>query len=80
MDTIELPITYKNKSLIFNAHFLQAGYTYNFEVDINGIKFFFEPDEEQNYRALVAPEVINTINIDGELLKLIAESLKNILK
>lgn len=80
MHTIEVPVTYKNKDLVFNATFLQAGYTYKFEVDVNGINIFFEPDEEQNYRAMVAPEMSNKINIDEELLKLIAESLKDILK
>ncbi len=80
MHTIEVPVTYKNENLLFNATFLQAGYTYKFEVDLNGINVFFEPDEEQCYRALVAPEMIHTINIDGELLKLIAESLKHLLK
>lgn len=81
MHTIEVSVTYKNKKTFFNAHFLQAWYTYKFEIDVNGINIFFEPDEEQNYRALVAPEMINKINnIDGELLKLIAKSLKNILK
>lgn len=46
MDTIEVPVTYKNKNLIFNADFLQTGYSYKFEVDVNGVKVYFEPDEE----------------------------------
>jgi hypothetical protein len=80
-DIIEVPVTYKNKNLIFSAHFLKVGFSYKFEVDINGINVCFEPDEEQNFRAFVQPEIINNINnIQVELLGLIAENLKRILK
>ena len=49
---LEVPVTYKNQELIFNAKFLQLGYSYKFEVDVNGI-IFFEPDEERNVRAII---------------------------
>jgi hypothetical protein len=41
---LEVSVTYKNQGLIFNAKFIQFGYSYKFEVDVNGIMIFFEPD------------------------------------
>ncbi len=43
---LEVPVTYKNKEMIFYSKFIQFGYSYKFEVDVNGIIVFFEPDEE----------------------------------
>ena len=52
-DDLEVPVTYKNQELIFYAKFMQFGYSYEFEVDVNGIMIFFEPDEERNFRAII---------------------------
>ena len=80
-DTIEIPVNYKNKDLIFEAKFLQFGYAYKFEIDVNGTTVFFEPDEERNFRAIVDPSIENErMKIDKELIQLIAESLQAILK
>ena len=44
---------------------------------VNGVNVFFEADEEQNYRAFVEPEKINNRNnIEAELLRLIAGSIR----
>ena len=80
-DTIEIPVNYKNKNLMFEAKFLQFGYSYKFQIDVNGTTIFFEPDEERNFRAIVDPSIENGHNnIDVELIQLIAESLQAILK
>ena len=78
---LEVPVTYKNQELIFNAKFIQFGYSYKFEVDVNGIIVFFEPDEERNFRAIVDPTIDHgNHKIDKELIKLIAEALATMLK
>ena len=78
---LEVPVTYKNQELVFNAKFIQFGYSYKFEVDVNGIIFFFEPDEERNLRAIVDPTIDHgNHKIDKELIKLIAEALATMLK
>ena len=78
---LEVPVTYKNQELIFNAKFIQFGYSYKFEVDVNGVIVFFEPDEEKNFRAIIDPSVgPGNHKIDKELIQLIAEALVEILK
>ena len=78
---LEVPVTYKNQELIFYAKFIQFGYSYKFEVDVNSILVFFEPDEERNFRAMIDP-TIDHVNhkIDKELIQLIAGTLVEMLK
>ena len=78
---LEVPVTYKNQELIFYAKFIQFGYPYKFEVDVNGIIVFFEPDEERNFKAILDPSIDQgNHKIDKELIQLIAETLMIILK
>jgi hypothetical protein len=80
-EDLEVPVTYKNQELIFKAKFIQFGYTYRFEVDVNGILVFFEPDEERNFRAIIDPSIDNVNRkIDRELIGLIMESLTEMMK
>ena len=80
-DDLEVPVSYKNQELIFYAKFFQFGYSYKFEVDVNGVLIFFEPDEERNFRAMVDPANDHgNYNIDKELIQLIAETLAEMLK
>jgi hypothetical protein len=73
---LEVPVTYKDQELIFYAKFIQFGYSYKFEVDVNGVIIFFEPDEERNFRAMIDPTIYHeNHNIDKELIRLIAEAL-----
>ena len=37
---LEVPVTYKNQELNFYAKFIQFGYSYKFEVDVDGILVF----------------------------------------
>ena len=80
-DDLEVPVNYKNQELIFNAKFIQFGYSYKFEVDVNGVIVFFEPDEERNFRAILDPAIDRgNYNIDKELIQSIAEALAALLK
>jgi hypothetical protein len=80
-DDLEVPVTYKNQELIFNAKFIQFGYSYKFEVDVNGILVSFEPDEQRNFMAIIDPTIDHANHkIDKELIQLIAESLVAMLK
>ena len=73
---LEVPVTYKDQELIFYAKFIQFGYYSKFEVDVNGILVFFEPDEERNFRAMVDPTIDHgNHKIDKELIQLISETL-----
>ena len=54
---LEVPVIYKNQELIFYAKFIQFGYSYKFEVDVNGAIIFFEPDEEKNFKAIIDPSI-----------------------
>ena len=78
---LEVPVTYKNQELIFNAKFIQFGYSYKFEVDVNGILVSFEPDEERNFRAIIDPSIDHgNHKIDKELIQWIAAALAAMLK
>ena len=80
-DDLEVPVTCKNQELIFYAKFIQFGYSYKFEVDVNGIIVFFEPDEERNFRAIIDPSIDHgNHKIDKELIQLVAEALVAMLK
>jgi DNA polymerase III delta subunit len=80
-DDLEVPVNYKNQELIFIAKFIQFRYSYKFEVDVNGVIVFFEPDDERNFRAIIDP-AIDHVNhkIDKELIQLIAEALATMLQ
>ena len=78
---LEVLVTYKNQELIFYAKFIQFGYSYKFEMDVNGVIIFFEPDEERNFRAIIDPSIDHeNHNIEKELIQLIAEALVGMLK
>jgi hypothetical protein len=74
-DTVELPVEYKGKVLILNASVFITGYTHKFTVEVNGQAVIFEPDEERNYRAVIANE--GTL-VDRVLIGVIAKRLKEL--
>src|SRR5712672_511351 len=77
----EIPVTYAGNELRFPAQLLAYGYSYKIEVDVNGTKVFFEPDEERNWRALIAYEEIQTNKgLSKELLQTIARAIEQIVK
>ncbi len=75
----DLPVFYKGEELNFTANLIRVGYGYQFQVKINEQKIFFEPDEENNYRAINYDSIVaDSKNVNIEQIKLIAEALKNI--
>lgn len=78
-NNFEVPVTYRNQDLVFMAKFVQLGYSYKFEVDLNGILVFFEPDEERNFRAIIDSDNDGRM-IDRELVELVMESLSELMK
>ncbi|MBD0288578.1 MAG: hypothetical protein ICV84_25940 [Flavisolibacter sp.] len=79
-EPFDLPVNYKGKQLLFPARLLMLGYTHKFQVQVNGFEVLFEPDEERNYRAVVAPEQAESSKIDVELIKAIAEVIEAVVK
>lgn len=80
-DPFQLPVTYKGQEVYFPACLLQLGYTHKFAIDVHGQEIFFEPDEEQTYRAvLTTAQLESSKPVDVELLKAIAEAIEAILK
>lgn len=67
-----LEVIYKNTPHEFAAAFQRYGYMYRIAVSIEEMVFFFEPDEEGNYRVLGAP--VGAV-VDVGLLRVIAEKL-----
>ena len=77
---LEVPVNYENQEMIFYANFVQFGYSYKFEVEVNGVIVFFEPDE-RNFRAMIDPTIDHENHKnDKDLIQLIAEGLEAILK
>jgi hypothetical protein len=78
-EDFELPVLHEGKELLFTSRLLQYGYLHRFEVEVNGQKVLFEPDEERNYRAMVDPlEADKMKRKDIELLQAIAEALQSL--
>ncbi len=53
-EPFQFDIVYHDKQLIYNAELRVYGYTYKIAVQVNGTEILFEPDEERNFRAVVA--------------------------
>jgi hypothetical protein len=75
-EDFELTVQHEGNEHLFTNRLLQYGYLHRFEVEVNGQKVLFEPDEERNYRAMVDPlEADRMKRKDLELLQAIAEAL-----
>ena len=78
MDLIcRLPI--KGEEILFPARLEQNGFTHRIVVDAYGCEVFFEPDEEQAYRAIIDPEQLTKL-VTVELLKAITEAIEEVVK
>jgi hypothetical protein len=58
-DLFMIPVTYNGKELEFGGRMLIHGYIHRIEVIVDDIPVLFEPDEEQNYRALITVEQLD---------------------
>jgi hypothetical protein len=80
-EPFELPVSFRGEELLLPARMIPTGYTHKFEVEVNNVMYYFEPDEEGSYRAMVEPTVMQTIkNADRELLEAIAASIEAVLR
>jgi hypothetical protein len=77
---LTLSVTYRNQEYNFPAELRVFGYTHKIAVTVNDTIVLFEPDEERNYRAVIADSEKNKKTIDPELLQAIAEELETALK
>ena len=80
MDTFQIPVTWNNNTIEYTGQLLQYGYSYKLELEVDGTKVQFEPDEERNWRALISYEDMQANKKpDPRLLKAIAEAIEKIL-
>lgn len=75
-EPFELPVHYRGGELLLPAEFLAMGYTHKIRIVVNGVEFLFEPDEEKNYRAVIAESHREQArNIDTALVQAICTAL-----
>ena len=80
-DSFALPVVFDNREFNFPARLLQYGYTIKMEVEIEGTKVNFEPDEERNWRAVISYEDVQANKkLNAELLKSVAEAIEALTK
>ncbi len=81
MDEFELALNHKGKDLLLPVRLMNYGTAYKLEVEIEGTKVLFEPDEERNWRAMISYEDVQANKtVDKGLLELIAEELTRLVK
>lgn len=76
-ESFELTVTHKGKTHILQAALRSWGYSHIIAVQVGEQEVVFEPDEERNYRAVVAA---GESFADAALLAAIAETLEAELK
>jgi hypothetical protein len=78
-EILELPIHYQHEELLFRMEMIKWGYTHRFKIDVSGISYFFEPDEEGTYRA-ITEDYTGHGSKDAGLLKVIGETLDELMR
>ena len=78
-DYFEIPVMYKGEERSFTSRLLMTGYSHKFEVQVDEQLILFEPDEDQNYRAIIDQSQLEKISqMDVNLLQAIAEVIESI--
>ncbi len=78
-DLFDLPVEYKGKEILFPAELLPMGFTHKIKVNVEGTDILFEPDEERNYRAVIAnTDVERMATSNKDLLQLICRTLDDL--
>lgn len=81
MDEFELALNFKGKDILLPVKLMNYGTAYKLEVEIDGTKVLFEPDEERNWRAMISYEDAQANKkLDTALLELIAKEFDRVLK
>jgi len=76
LEPFKLPVTYKGKELLLDAQFSRTGYLHKITVDISGVEFIFEPDEERNYRA-ISSDAERRGSVDPGLIAAVVAALED---
>lgn len=76
-ESFTLTVPYKGQELNLDAILNVYGYTYKISVDVLGAEMIFEPDEERNFRAILADPNIKSLP-DKKLIEDIVLQLKDI--
>lgn len=80
-ESFEIPVSFKDRELLFTARLLSFGYIHKFQVNVDGQELFFEQDDSGEYRAVVASaNLMEAKKINVELLEAIAASIESLLK
>ncbi len=75
-DLFELPVEYNGKEMLFPAELLPMGFTHKIKVTVDGTEILFEPDEERNYRAMIAnTDMDKPVHLNKNLLEVICTTL-----
>lgn len=75
MDSPELEIEYKGQHYNLPVSVHPYGYSYRIHVLYQGMDLVFEPDEEQQFRAIKLPEHDEALQPDMTFLSLLASAL-----
>lgn len=77
-DPLLLPVDYNGEELEFEVK-IQQGYVPRIEITIEGIPVIFEPDNDEQYRAIVSPEQMHqSKHLTVGLLQAIAGQLETL--
>jgi hypothetical protein len=68
----QLPVTYNGEEQEYSTELVSFGYTYKFNVHVNGNDLTFETDDEGCFRVIGEKDA----KVDPELLQSIIESLQ----
>ncbi len=77
-DQFELDVEYQGKQVTIPVRLYKWGYTYRLEASIEGISVFFEPDENESYRAIIEETVDMSVSPDKELIETIIIQLESL--
>ncbi|SEI37529.1 hypothetical protein SAMN04487995_0144 [Dyadobacter koreensis] len=78
-NTFELDVDFNGETFEFPGQLIISGYVHKIELDINGAKVLFEPDEERKYRALLSMQDLTDNQIEMGLIKAIVLRLDSLL-
>lgn len=78
-ETLDICVEHRGQTECFPAIFTQTAFSYRMTVTVHDIQVIFEPDEERQWRARLENNLQMNKELQ-ELIPLIADELKNLLK
>ncbi len=74
-----LTVTYKGKEYNFETRLQTTGYNHKFHVMINELEVTYEPDEERNYRAMLAEGAhAKVTDNDRALIQVVGDKIQSV--